>query len=86
MALISLLIVSACLCRIKSVYYIVMPREIVQFLLQYTSGFGLGDESKYRLCCHHSSQKTEFCMVKVTPLLVWYYLIVFLIGILILFS
>ena len=49
MALIPLLVVFACLCRIMSAYYIVMSRGIVQFLPQYTSGFGLGEGSKYPL-------------------------------------
>ena len=73
------------LCRIRSVYYIVMSRGTMQFPPQYTSGFGLGGASKCRLCWRHSGQKAEFCVVKVAPLSVWYYLIVFLIGFLILF-
>ena len=83
--LILLLVVSTCLCRIKGVYYIVMSRGTVQFPPQCTSGFGLGDGSKCCLCRRHSSQKVEFCVVEVTPLSVWYYLTVFLIGFSILF-
>ena len=52
----------------------------------YTSGFGLGEGSKCRLCWRHSSRKAEFCVVKVALLSVWYYLIAFLIVFFILFS
>ena len=38
-----------------------MSRGMVQFLPQYTSGFGLGDRSKCHLCSRHSGQKAEFC-------------------------
>ena len=85
MVLVPLLVVSACLGRIKGVYYMVMSRGIVQFPPQYTSGFDLGDESKCPLNRCHSSQKAEFCLVEVTPLPVWYYLAVFLIGFMVLF-
>ena len=48
--LVALLVVPACLGRIKGVHDIVMSRGVVQFPSQYTPGFVLGDESKCRLC------------------------------------